>query len=311
MTLFDWLIDPRPVLLMSADDDSGEGGGEPAGETVDVVDQLASEGEELPPEGEEASSEGEEEDPALAALRDEIAELKAERTFLRGEVAKKPAVVQAPTPAPRQTDPVEAIVAGLDMDVLAARITDKDPKVGIKAVVDIAKEVAKAMVAEGLKDARGYTDASQVERAQKETDIATTMSEFGDDMERYGQPFMDALQTNLNDITEAAGGRYIRGAMAKAAAITKVAFDRRAAAQRNTIRGVTRVRPQGAPASQTNVSDADSYANIKTIQGIPDNLMSARDKAAARRVAQQMGVKESEWVANYFAERADNDRFGV
>lgn len=313
--LIDDLLRPPHWWLLNVEGDGGDGGGDNPNDNEpppeDPVDRLAAEGDELPLDEEQESTKEpeDEEDPTLTALKDEIADLRAERTFWRGEAAKS-RTEPTPVAQPATKDVVQEVVDGLDMADLARRVTDKDPNVGIKAVVDIVKQVAKAVVADGLKDARGYVDESQAQRSIKEADLSSTMADFEDEFARYGQPFIDQVGVLFNEAVRDNGGKYTRKAMWNAAAAAKVQFDRRAAQTRGSRNGVTPVRPNSQPANRVESTTTD-FSKIKTIAAIPDNLMSAREKAAARRVAQQLNVPEKEWVANFFAERADNPNYGV
>src|SRR5712671_4041387 len=107
-------LDAEGAALEDTNDEGGEdeGGDEGAGEGDESVSELAA---------------------RLDAFQDRLTEKDTEITYLRGEL--KRATTQQTT-TKKDDEPL------FDMDELVAQLTNKDPKVAAKAVVELAEKIA-------------------------------------------------------------------------------------------------------------------------------------------------------------------------
>ena len=267
----------------------------------DGLDNLVEQGTDLPDETEEGAeegAEGEEEEEggpseevsALSsrfdALESRVAEKDAEITFLRGELAKK----NAPAAAVKDAD-------AIDMDELTARLTDKDPKVAAKAVVEMAEKIAERKVKAMRDETSGVVAGAEAVRTAKEQDRSNVLADFADYQDEEGNwmpDFERTLTALYKDFQKENGGRYVRGGLYMAAATAKTLVDKARARVQGTKNGVTKVRPQRESANRVE-SGAEDYSKAKTINDL--SYLSDREKAAARAVAKKMGIKEADWVA--------------
>lgn len=263
--------EPKP------DDDEGEGGDE--------------EGDEGGEGGDEGDDSGVSE--RLSALESKLDEKDAEITFLRGEVAKR-----------RETGATPKAPAGdteYNLDEIAAKLTDKDPKTAAKAIVDIAKDIASKELAKLRDETTTILSSNEQIRVAKETDRQNVLGEFGEYLD--DKDFVGAMTEIFNSTARAAGGKYVPDSLYLAAAAASRMIDKKRAAKTNGKNGVTPRKP-AAPANPVD-GDAHDYSKVKTIAGIPDSMLPARDKIAAKGVVRKMGITEKEWVENFFLQAAE------
>jgi hypothetical protein len=250
-------------------------------ETKDDKDEKT-DGED---EGEEEGAD-EEEDSGLEEIRAQLSTLSekvdekdAEITFLRGELAKKT--------KPETKDEVDEI----NMDDLVAKLTDKNPKTAAQAIIELANKIADKKIAAVKTDTTNLLTQNSQVQAAKETDRNATFADFGDYLE--DPKFTELMTKEFQKVTRAAGGRYVPDSLYSAAAVAKIAIDKARANGKGKIKEI-KTAPKN-PVDQ----DTNDYSKAVTIDGIPDNVLSPRQKAAAKGVVRKMKIDEKDWVKNF------------
>lgn len=257
------------------------------------LDQLTEEGEDLTPDEPEAEEPEEDETPneepdpleaRLSALEESLAEKDRKIAFLEGRLERggQEEVPKEPT-------------LDIDEEELARLLTDKDPKVGVRAIRQLVDKVADFKLQLERQQTQSIVRDSDAVRSAKESDRARVMADFADDMD--DPAFLQQLEQVFRTSQRASGGRYLPNSLYSAAAMVKVTRDRVSAQKRGTRNGVTEVRANRNP-QQTTVSTAADYTKAASIDDLPASEFSPREKAQMKAAAKRMGVSEKSWIAN-------------
>jgi hypothetical protein len=240
-------------------------------------------------------------DEKLAALREEfegkLAEKDAENVFLRGEVSKL---------TNRREDKVDdkSTKPLIDMDELEKKLTDRDPKVAARALVEVAEKIANDKIEKMRGETGNLLASREAVQAAKESDRTNVLNDFGDYLDDPD------FQKDMNDIfvntAKQAGGRYIKDSLYLAASAAMVITNKKRAAKNGTKNGVHDRKP--APLVDKVETSTDDYSKMVTIDSIPARFASDKEKAGMRGALKKMtGVTEKQWVQNFMEQQKDNE----
>ena len=231
--------------------------------------------------------------------RPEILSGLEERYELLEEVGRA-REAEATTPPAKPEEPL------FDIEDIAKRLTDKDPRVAARTIAEMATKIATQMVQKQQAQTQELVRGSDAERSAKERDRDQTYADFETELD---DPDFEKLLTQIFRNNSRANGRYIPDTLYQSAATAKVILDKQRARAAGTKNGVTEVRGR-RDSPETITADTHDYSKVVTIEGIPNSMMSANEKRAARAAAKTMGVSEKAWVRNFFAARDEDSNFG-
>ncbi len=244
-----------------------------------------------------AGDEGDDEgvDPAdltarLDSLETKYGEREQEIIFLRAELAKANR---------REPERVKPEADDINLDEVVASLTDKDPKVAARKIIELATKIADKKVAGMRDETTGLLRSNQQIVTLKETDRANVMADFGDYLDDKD---FEKVMTDVFNNTSRAAGRYVPDSLYSAAATAKHIIDKARAKKAGEKNGVKIVRP-GAPKNPVE-ADTHDYSKAVTIDGL-GTLATAREKAAMKGVLKRLkdqGVTEKQYVENWLAE---------
>ena len=218
----------------------------------------------------------------LDALSSKLDEKDAEITFLRGEVARRD----------RGGEKAKAEDDEFNLDEIVADLTNKDPKVAARKIIELSNKIADKKVAAIRAETTNLLTSNQAVIQAKQTDRDNVAAEFAGYLD--DPRFEAVLTTTFKGLNR--GGRYIPDSLYAAASTAARIIDReRAAKNGKSKNGVKEVRP-GAP---KNPIEPDTHDYSKAVR-IDDLKMTDREKLAAKGALKKMtGVTEKQWVENW------------
>lgn len=292
-----------------ADDNKNASPGEEESQGMEDLirdDEEKQKEEDAEDTGEESDEESEEEGEEAGGDDDEyqrrIDEKEQENVFLRGEIAKLTRAREQETARP----PEKVDEPLFNYEDIARRLVDKDPRVAARTIEEMATKIATRMIEKGQIQTQEMVRGSDQERSAKERDRDQTYADFERELD---DPDFEKLLTQIFRNNTRANGRYVPDTLYQSAATAKVILDKQRARAAGTKNGVTEVRGR-RESPETITADTHDYSKVVTIEGIPNNMMSANEKRAARAAARTMGVSEKAWVRNFFAARDEDSNFG-
>lgn len=266
-------------------DDKGDERDDEGEATGDGTEGEGDEGEgDESGEGESEGEDLEEITGRLAALEDSTKEKDAEITWLRNQLASR-----------RETEPKGGERGEQDgefnLDDIAKRLVDKDPRSAAKVIIEIAQKIADQRAADAVKRSSGMIESTRRVEAAKLEDRNNIMADYG---EYLDDPEFQSTMERVYDGLTNNKKNYIPDAGYAAASTAARLIDRKRAAKNGKRNGVKEVRRE-APNNPVE-PDTHDYKKIKTINGIPDKFLKPDEKRAALAAVKKMGIKESEWV---------------